>query len=80
MGKDGEDEVSNKCFLCFFVEPIVGADAQFTMMNRSGTQALIAEMKSGWWFPLVLWKNQSIFGMVPNDPTMLKGGNDVQMT
>jgi hypothetical protein len=50
------------------------------MMNRSGTQALIAEMKSGWWFPLVLWKNQSIFGMVPNDPTMLKGGNDVQMT
>lgn len=48
--------------------------------NRSRTQALIAEMKSGWWFQWVLWKNQTIFGMVPNDPVrMLQGGNDVQM-
>jgi hypothetical protein len=68
----GKMRFRTNVFCVFFVEPIVGADAQFTMMNRSGTQALIAEMKSGWWFPLVLWKNQSIFGMVPNDPTMLR--------
>ena len=45
----GKMRFRTNVFCVFFVEPI-GADAQFTMMNRSRTQALIAEMKSGWWF------------------------------